>query len=241
MKHIIEIACNDFATAKAAADGGADRLELCSALSEGGITPSFGILNQCREQISIPVFPIIRPRGGDFLYTNDEYNIIKKEVQVCKELGFDGIVIGFLRKDGSIDTEKTKKVVDLAYPLEVTFHRAFDRCNDPLQALEEIIEAGCQRILTSGQQLKAMEGAALIKTLVDVADNRIIIMPGSGVHPSNIKQLAEQTGAVEFHASLRTTSPSNMTFIHASFADTDDYLNVSVDAEAIHALKKALT
>jgi copper homeostasis protein len=240
LKYIIEIACNDFATALSAANGGADRLELCSALSEGGITPSAGILKQCREKISIPLFPILRPRGGDFLYSDDEFEIIRKEAQRCKQMGFEGVVVGFLQKNGKVDREKTKRIVDVAYPLEVTFHRAFDRCKDPFEALEVIIESGCQRILTSGQQLKAMDGAGLISDLIKKANQRIIIMPGSGINPSNILQLAKLTRAEEFHASLRSTRRSEMDFIHPSFANTDDYTNGWINKEDVTALRNAL-
>src|SRR5215218_6326399 len=159
MKYIIEIATTDFAGTEAAVKGGADRIELCTALSEGGLTPSFGLVKRCREKFNLPIFPIIRPRTGDFLYTDDEYRIIKNEVALCKELGCNGIVLGFLNKDGTINKKRTAKMVERAYPMEVNFHRAFDRCIDPYQAMEDIIEAGCQRILTSGQQLTAIEGA----------------------------------------------------------------------------------
>src|SRR5215203_2363844 len=151
MNYCIEIATTDYAGTEAAVNGGADRIELCSALSEGGLTPSFGLIKMCREKFDLPIFPIVRPRSGDFLYSDDEYNIIKNEVALCKELGCDGIVIGFLKRDGSIDKKRTAKIVEKAYPMEVTFHRAFDRCVNPFQGMEDIIEAGCQRILTSGQ------------------------------------------------------------------------------------------
>ena len=240
MNTIIEIACTDFNTAVSAAKGGADRLELCSALSEGGITPSFALIKMCRDKIAIPLFPIIRPRRGDFLYSDDECNIMREDVRLCKQTGCDGIVVGFLQKDGSIDKEKTKKIVEIAYPLEVTFHRAFDRCRDPFEALEDIVEAGCQRILTSGQQTTAMEGVVLISELIKKADNRIVIMPGSGINPSNIFQMAQQTGAVEFHASLKSVKKSDMEFMHSSFAGSDDYENAMVYEDEVRKLKQAL-
>ena len=239
MNYLIEIATTDFAGTEAAVNGGADRIELCSALSEGGLTPSFGLIKKCRENFSLPIFPIIRPRSGDFLYSDDEYSIMKNEVGLCKELGCDGIVIGFLKKDGSIDKKRTAKIVERAYPMEVSFHRAFDRCADAYQAMEEIIEAGCQRILTSGQQLTAIEGAELIKKLIVAAENRIIIMPGSGVKIENIKALAEATGAEEFHASLRTAVKSKMDFLHPSF-DSDNYEHPGILEEEVKALKEEL-
>jgi copper homeostasis protein len=239
VKYLIEIATTDFAGTEAAVNGGAARIELCSALSEGGLTPSFGLIKRCREKFSLPIFPIIRPRSGDFLYSDDEYSIMKNEVGLCKELGCDGIVIGFLKKDGSIDKKRITKIVEKAYPMEVTFHRAFDRCADAYQAMEEIIEAGCQRILTSGQQLTAIEGAELIKKLIVAADNRIIIMPGSGVKIENIKALADATAAEEFHASLRTTVKSKMDFLHPSF-DSDNYEHPGILEEEVQALKEEL-
>jgi copper homeostasis protein len=240
LKYLIEIATTDFITVQAAVAGGADRVELCSALSEGGLTPSHGLIKRCREKFKVTIFPIIRPRGGDFLYTEDEFEIMKSDVLWCKEIGCDGVVVGFLNEDGSIDKKKTSRIVQLAYPMEVTFHRAFDRCVDPLNALEDIIEVGCQRILTSGQQQKAFDGAALIKEMIAKADNRIIIMPGSGVRPDNIKALEEATGAVEFHASLRSTIKSKMQYVHPSFADTDDYDNNFINADEVKALRKGL-
>lgn len=240
LNYIIEIATTDFVTVEAAVAGGADRIELCSALSEGGLTPSHGLIKKCRQEFDLALFPIIRPRGGDFLYTEDEFDIMKADVEWCKKNGCDGVVVGFLKKDGRVDKQKTETIVQLAYPMEVTFHRAFDRCQEPLEALEEIIEAGCQRILTSGQQQKARDGAELIKQLILQADNRIIILPGSGVRPENIKALEEATGAIEFHASLRSTIKSKMQYLHSSFENTDDYDNNFIDANEVRALRKGL-
>lgn len=240
MKYIIEIATTDFTTTKSAVEGGADRIELCAALSEGGTTPSFGTIKKCREKFDVPLFPIIRPRGGDFLFTDDEYAIMLAEVLLCKQLGCDGIVIGLLKKDGTIDLKKTRALVDAAYPLEVTFHRAFDRCINPAKALEELIEAGCQRVLTSGQKPAATEGTAIIASLIKQADNRIIIMPGSGVREDNIRQLAKDTGATEFHSSLRSKKDSDMKFVHPSFSKEDAYTNPAIDPYSVKALRAAL-
>jgi len=182
---------------------GADRIELCDNPADGGTTASYGFVKAAREKLQIELFPIIRPRGGDFFYSEDEFTIIKNDVRVCKELGCDGIVIGMLTKDGKVDKLKCSWLVDYVYPLGVTFHRAFDRTVDPFEALEDIIDIGCERILTSGQMPTAFEGAKLIKQLIDKADDRIIIMPGSGVRTDNIIEIAEATGAVEFHTSAR--------------------------------------
>jgi len=182
---------------------GADRIELCDNPADGGTTASYGFIKAAREKLQIELFPIIRPRGGDFFYSDDEFTIIKNDVRVCKELGCDGIVIGILTKDGKVDKLKCSLLVEYVYPLGVTFHRAFDRTVDPFEALEDIIEIGCERILTSGQMPTAFEGAELIKQLIGKADDRIIIMPGSGVRSENTVQIAEATGAVEFHSSAR--------------------------------------
>ncbi len=186
-----------------AQNAGAHRIELCDNPADGGTTASYGFIKTAREKLEIELFPIIRPRGGDFFYSDDEFEIMKTDVKLCKELGCDGVVIGMLTKNGRVDKERCSVLVEYAYPLGVTFHRAFDRTEDPFEALEDIIEIGCERILTSGQKQNALEGAALIKQLINKADDRIIIMPGSGVRSENIVQIAEATGAVEFHSSAR--------------------------------------
>ena len=242
MSYVLEIATSDFATTQLAVEGGADRIELCCNLGEGGTTPAYGVLKQCREKFGLPLFPIIRPRSGDFLYSGDEFACMLAEVKLCKELGFDGIVAGILLTDGSIDRSRMAKLVNAAYPMSVTFHRAFDRCRDPLHALEEIIEMGCERILTSGQQLQAPDGVELIRQLNEAAAGRIIIMPGSGVRPENIAQLAAKTGCAEFHASLRAKEKSRMEFVQPAFAgDADSYEQPGLAAHAISEMRLALT
>jgi len=239
--YIIEIATTDFITTKAAVEGGADRVELCASLVEGGTTPSYGTILQCRESFTVDLFPIIRPRGGDFLYTEEEFHIMLKEVQLCKEVGCNGVVIGLLQKDGAIDLKRTAALIQAAYPLEVTFHRAFDRCRDPYEALEQLISIGCQRILTSGQKPTVMEGVDTLVRLVKAADDRIIIMPGSGLRKDNIKWLAEKTGAVEFHSSLRGKANTQMEFIHPAFATSEEsYTNSAVNPDDVKALRNAL-
>ena len=242
MEYTIEIATSNYAATASAIKGGAHRIELCSALSEGGLTPSHGYLDKCRNDFSITtLFPIIRPRGGDFFYTEEEFDIIKKDVQFCRQMNFNGIVTGFLNKDGTVDKNRLWTIVELAFPMEVTFHRAFDRSKNPFEALEDIISTGCKRILTSGQKLKAEEGAELIQDLLVVAANRIIIMPGSGVRKENIAALAKQTGAKEFHSSLRSTSKSSMEFIHPAFAnEPGEYMNDTIEPAEVQALFEAL-
>lgn len=241
MTYTIEIATSDFPSSLAAAQGGADRIELCNNLHEGGTTQSLGTIKLCREKLEVALFPIIRPRGGDFFYSADEYEVMLRDVQLCRQLSCDGVVIGLLNPDGSIDIERTKKLVDLAYPLDVTFHRAFDRCRDPFEALEQLIDAGCTRILTSGQQPAAPDGAGLIAELVKKAEDRIAIMPGSGVRKENILALAQNTGAVEFHSSLRTKVQGGMQYKHPAFADSaESYSHYSVLASEVVALRNAL-
>jgi copper homeostasis protein len=240
-KYLVEIATSDFITTAAAVEGGARRIELCANLAEGGVTPSQGAIRQCREKFQALIYPIIRPRGGDFLYTNDEFRIMLQDVQFCKQLGCDGVVIGLLNGDGSIDIKRTAALVEAAYPLGVTFHRAFDRCRDPFEALEQLISIGCERILTSGQMPSAPDAIELISSLNKIADDRIIIMPGSGVRKDNVKELADKTGCVEFHSSLRGKVKSKMQFIHPAFASSEEsYNNNYIDPAEVKAFIDAL-
>jgi copper homeostasis protein len=242
MSYIIEIATSDFPTTKSAVEGGANRIELCANLAEGGTTASKGTIIKCREAFSVSLFPIIRPRGGDFLYTEEEFAIMLEDVRLCRELGCDGVVIGLLNADGSIDLKRTAALVQAAYPLGITFHRAFDRCSNPFEAMEQLIGIGCERILTSGQKPGAPDGVELINALNREANERIIIMPGSGVRKDNIKMLAEKTGCTEFHSSLRGKEKSKMNFIHPAFADSSEsYSNNAISAEEVRALREALT
>jgi copper homeostasis protein len=241
VKYVIEIATSDFLTTQAAVKGGADRIELCANLAEGGTTPSFGHIKQCREAFNILVYPIIRPRGGDFLYNAEEFEIMLQDVRLCKQLGCDGVVIGLLNKDGTIDIKRTSLLAEAAYPLGVTFHRAFDRCRDPFEAMEQLIEIGCERILTSGQKPMATDAVEMIAQLNKSAGGRIIIMPGSGVRKENINMLAVQTRCVEFHSSLRGKIKSEMEFLHPDFAGSEEsYVNNSIDPNEVIAFRHAL-
>lgn len=238
---MIEIATSDFVTTRAAIEGGADRIELCANLTEGGTTPSYGHIRECREAFDKLIYPIIRPRGGDFLFTDNEFNIMLQDVRLCKTLGCDGVVIGLLNADGTIDVKRTSLLIETAYPLGVTFHRAFDRCSNPFEAMEQLIQIGCERILTSGQKPSAPDAIDMIEQLNREADERIIVMPGSGVRKENIKMIAGRTGCTEFHSSLRSTKKSNMEFIHPAFAGSEEsYMNNYIDAEEVKALRRAL-
>jgi copper homeostasis protein len=208
----LEICANSVASCIAAQQGGAKRIELCDNLLEGGTTPSYSTIATARGKVNIDLYPIIRPRGGDFLYDDLEFEIMQKDIAMCKQLGCNGVVIGLLTADGRVDVPRTRQLVDLAWPMGVTFHRAFDMTADPLLALEDIISTGCERILTSGQRNTAMEGAELLKILVETAEGRIIIMAGSGVRANNIAALIKETGATEFHTSARAYVESGMVY-----------------------------
>lgn len=227
----LEIAVFSVEAALAAIDAGADRIEFCENPKEGGTTSSFGSLSALISLTTKPVFPIIRPRGGDFLYTKNEFNAMRSDVLMARKLDYPGIVIGLLNADGSIDTERTKRLVDLANPMEVTFHRAFDRCKDPFKALEDIISTGCKRILTSGQVPNAADAIPLLKKLVEQAGDRIIIMPGSGVRSNNIKEIMQATGAKEIHSSARKMLPTQMLYFKATMQE--ELLSTGVDKEEI--------
>ena len=188
-KIILEVAVFSIEAALSAMKAGADRIEFCENPSEGGTTPSYGSLKTIISLTNKPVFPIIRPRGGDFLYTQAEYEVMKADLLLVKELGYPGAVIGLLNEDGSIDIKRTSELVQLAAPMQITFHRAFDRCNDPFKGLEDIIITGCKRILTSGQVPNVGDALPLMKQLVEKAAGRIIILPGSGVRSNNCKQI----------------------------------------------------
>ena len=239
MNFKLEICSFDLLSALIAQEAGAHRIELCAGPAEGGTTPGPGLIRVARERIHIDVYPIIRPRGGDFLYSEEEFDIMMKEVAYCKQVGCNGVVIGLLHADGTIDKKRTARLVDIAYPLGVTFHRAFDWAANPFEAMEDIISVGCERILTSGQRPTAPEGAELINELVRQADDRIIIMPGSGIRADNIAALAENTGASEFHTSARTKARSQMEFVNTSMKD--DQSAVRADREEIEKIKKLLT
>lgn len=222
----------------AAQDGGASRIELCDNPSEGGTTPSYAFIKAAREKLSIDLYVMIRPRGGDFLYSDDEFEIMEKDIAVCKDLGCDGIVLGILTPEGNIDKKRCSQLIEYAYPLGVTFHRAFDRTKDPLQAMEDIIEMGCERILTSGLRTKAIDGLELIKQLIIQADDRIVIMPGSGVNAENIVQLAERTGAVEFHSSASMLRDSKMKYENELM--NEKMQHIAVNKEEVRKMRALL-
>lgn len=188
---MLEICCFSLESCLTAQKAGAYRIELCGGMFEGGTSPSAGLIKLARQHLSIKLYVMIRPRGGDFCYSDTEFEVMKADIHAAKELGADGVVFGILNPDASVDVNRTKELVDLAKPLKVTFHRAFDVSAEPFEALEAIIETGCERILTSGQKNTAIEGIDLLKTLAEKAGNRIEIMAGAGVSAANASQLLE--------------------------------------------------
>lgn len=208
-----EICANSVESCVEAQRGGADRVELCAGIPEGGTTPSYGDIVMARRVLTTTkLHVIIRPRGGDFLYSDLEKEIMLEDVRMARQLGVDGVVFGALTAEGDVDMDFMRYLLSECKGMSVTFHRAFDVCRDPFKALEQIIELGCERILTSGQMPKAEEGIDLLKQLVDKAGNRIIIMSGCGVNASNIAHIAEATGVSEFHFSARSKRESDMIF-----------------------------
>ena len=241
MNFKLEIIAFNIQSCIAAQAAGANRIELCDNPGEGGTTPSYGFIKAAREILSIDLFPIIRPRGGDFLYSNDDFEIMKADVKLCKDLGCDGVVIGMLNENATIDKIRCGTLVNIAYPMEVTFHRAFDRVIDPEKALEDVIETGCTRILTSGFYPTAMEGKENIKKLIESSNDRIIIMPGSGVRSQNIIELAETTGAVEFHSSARITALSTMKIFNQQMNETlQSFFVDEAEIKSMIALMKSI-
>ena len=206
-KYTLEISVESIEAAQAAERGGADRIELCGNLSVGGVTPSAELMRVVREQVRIPIFTMIRTRGGDFVYSPTEFEAMKKEIATAKQLGVDGVVLGILDSNHQIDVVRTRDLVRLSHPLPTTFHRAFDECPDLLQALEEVIRTGVARILTSGGAPTALEGTTMLANLVAAAQSRVVILPGAGINASNIAEIAEKTHASEFHSGLGSTLP----------------------------------
>ena len=237
-KVVLEIAAFNIEAALNALAAGADRIEFCENPQEGGTTPSFGSLANLIPLATKPVFPIIRPRGGDFFYTTNEFNAMRSDILMVRKLDYTGIVLGLLNADGTVDTERTKRLVDIASPMEVTFHRAFDRCIDPFKALEDIISTGCKRILTSGQVPNAADGIPLLKKLIEQAGDRIKIIPGSGVRSNNIQEIIQSTGAKEIHSSARQMHPSQMLYTKDSMQE--NLQATGVDAEEIKKMLASL-
>lgn len=200
----LEIACFNVASALLAQENGADRVELCAELNLGGTTPKLEIIKEAREKVNIDLFVMIRPRGGNFLYADEEFEQMKKDINEIKKLKVDGFVFGILNSDNTINLVQNKELVELAKPFSCTFHRAFDEVVNPFQALEELIECGFQTVLTSGNAPNVNEGSNQLDVLVQKANNRITIMPGGGLRSSNLDEIKQKTNADYFHSSAIT-------------------------------------
>lgn len=233
---IVEICANSVQSAINAQNGGAQRIELCQNLNEGGTTPSYAAIQYCAKNLKLKTFVLIRPRVGNFNYSDVEFEIIKNDVVQCKELGIAGVVVGFLNEDLAVDFEKTAEIVKLAAPMEVTFHRAIDICCDLKNGLEQIIKAGCHRVLTSGQKKSAFEGISVLKELVRQADGRIKILAGSGINAQNVKEIIEKTGVEEVHASCKKVVSQNIEYSEEQFLDRSNVFHSETDVEEVRRI-----
>ncbi|HMR57780.1 MAG TPA: copper homeostasis protein CutC [Cyclobacteriaceae bacterium] len=214
----LEIVVYNIESALKAQEGGADRIELCDTPGEGGTTPSYGVIEAVRQHVSMDVFVMIRPRGGDFHYSSYEFHCMKRDIDQCQKLSVDGVVLGILNADGTLDKKRCKELIDRARPLKVTCHRAFDMTRDPFEALEDCIELGFDRILTSGQQATASKGVDLISQLIQKAKGRIVIMPGTGVNEDTVVEIVQKSRANEIHFSATTFRESAMQYLSPNIA-----------------------
>ncbi|MES2064371.1 MAG: copper homeostasis protein CutC [Bacteroidota bacterium] len=234
---VLEVCAFNIQSCLIAERAGAARVELCDNPIEGGTTPSYGTIKQVREKISIDLYPIIRPRSGNYYYDADEYDIIKKEIAICRELGCNGISVGTQTIAAEIDTEWLKRIVEWAGPMGVTCNRAFDGTPDPYKALDDLIACGCERVLTSGQESAAPDAGETLGKLVKQAAGRIIIMPGAGVKSSNLKQLIAESNATQFHASARAQAANPLTYINTRISDYGSvYISVEEEIRAMVAI-----
>ena len=239
----LEVCADSIDSALAARRGGAHRIELCASLLEGGLTPSAGLLRTVRGLVSIELFVMIRPRGGDFCYSEAEFLAMKEDIRTARSLAADGVVLGLLDPDGLVDVARTRELVELACPLAVTFHRAFDLSADLEKSLEDVIPTGASRILTSGGAQTAPEGLEQIRRLVQAARGRIAIMAGSGINSRNVVRVIEATGVTEVHASAKAPVPSAMRFqknISMGPTGGGEYLRQAADPEEVKTLAMAL-
>lgn len=239
----LEVCANSYTSALAAQNGGAIRVEFCDNLAEGGTTPSYGQIALAKKNLTIAIWPIIRPRGGDFLYSDIEFELMKEDIIACKSLKCEGVVIGILHADGRIDKSRCAELITLAQPMGVAFHRAFDMSNDMDQALEDLIELKVQRVLTSGGAPNAPLGAEKLAQLVKKANGRITIMPGAGINEGNIQELISKTGATDFHASAKTFVASKMEYRNTETkmgSIEDEYRYELTSVEKVKALTEII-
>jgi copper homeostasis protein len=242
---ILEACVNSAVSALEAQAGGANRVELCENMVDGGCTPSAGTIRFARKHLTIGLYVMIRPRGADFCYSGDEFAIMKEDILMAKEMGADGVVFGILKRDGTIDKERMAELVALARPMGVTCHRAFDMTRDPFEALDTLMDLGIDRVLTSGQADSALLGAPLIRQLVERSTGRIVIMPGHGIKEHNLDEAIRATGASEFHLYLTKQVPSAMEFVRSDVKmgkpDLSEYDYTVVDRERIRKAQEIIT
>lgn len=240
---ILEICADSVESAMAAERGGAQRIELCGSLIEGGVTPSAGLISAVRNRLSIDVYVMVRPRGGDFCYSREEFETMEQDVLTAKQLGGDGIVFGILQEDGDVDVSRTRHLVEIARPLKATFHRAFDMSRDLNKSLADLIEAGADRVLTSGREQNVEDALSVIASLMDAAAGRIAIMAGGGISESNVRRIIRETCVREIHASVRVHVPSPMRYrnerISMGLSKGREYQRVTVLEEKVASLLQA--
>ena len=237
----LEVCIDSVASGLAAQEGGAHRVELCGNLNEGGVTPSAGMILQVRKMLDIPVHVMIRPRGGDFLYASDEYEVMKRDIESVKELGCEGVVFGILNSNGSVDSKRTRELTDRATPLVTTFHRAFDMTSNPYESLDCLVDLGLDMVLTSGQKPTAWEGRETLKALVEQTRNRIEIMAGSGISEANVADIIRQTGITSVHASASGTYESDMEYRNAEMTMSSgfhpsEYIRRQTQVESVRVI-----
>ena len=240
---LLEVVVYNIESALRAQQGGADRIELCDNPAEGGTTPSYGIIEAVRQNISMDVYVMIRPRGGDFYYSNYEFHSMKRDIYQCQKLSVDGIVLGILTPEGRIDKKRCKELIDIARPLKVTCHRAFDMTRHPFEALEDCIEIGFHRILTSGRQPQALAGADLIGELINKANGRIAIMPGSGVNENTVQEIVRKANCKEIHFSATAFREGGMIYKNEAIAgmgsdEGSEYKLRTVDVERVKRMRE---
>lgn len=238
-----EIVVYNIESALKAQEGGADRIELCDNPSEGGTTPSYGTIEAVRQNVNLDVYVMIRPRGGDFHYSNYEFHCMKRDISQCQKISVDGVVFGILNADGTLDKKRCKELIVKARPLKVTCHRAFDMTRDPFEALDDCIEAGFDRILTAGQQAQALKGADLIGELIKKANGRIAIMPGSGVNENTVQEILAKSKATEIHFSATAFRESEMNYKNQNIAgmgsdEGAEFKVRTVDPDRVRAMRK---
>jgi copper homeostasis protein len=242
---VVEVCVDSVASAVAAELGGAQRVELCSDLLEGGLTPSLGLLGMVRSRVSIGVHPIIRPRPGDFCYSDEEFECMQRDIQIAKSEGADGVVLGILEQEGNVDVPRTRQLVELARPLSVTFHRAFDMSADLVGALEDVCATGANRVLTSGGEQECLQGLKTVAGLVQAAGRRITIMAGGRIRINDAANIIERTGVTEIHVGLATPVRSRMVHRNSSLslgkAPASEYHRTEVLEGSVRELIRAIS